>query len=180
MEQSGQDASLRVFFGCRPGVETRERLACLRRAFHRYGRPVPEDNIHLTLVFVGRVTSLDAERLAAMAESVQADSFTLTLDRYGYWPRPRVLWVGASTVPPALFDLQARLSETVRAAGFHTENRAYAPHVTLVRKARRSVARFASEAIPAVDWTIDRFALFQSEATETGVRYPILWEQRLR
>jgi len=180
MEHSGQDAMLRVFFGCRPAPETRRRIAELRRLFHRYGRPVDEANIHLTLVFVGRVSPREAERLAAAAELVHCDSFTLKLDRYGYWPRPRVLWVGAREVPPALLDLQSRLNDVVRGAGFQTEKRPYSPHVTLVRKARRSVARFAAETVAAIEWRVDRFALLQSVATDEGVRYPVLWEQGLR
>jgi len=72
------------------------------------------DDIHMTLVFVGRV---DDERLAALqriAGGFQSPGFDLSLKQLAYWSRPQILCALPATPPKALLQLQASLSERLR------------------------------------------------------------------
>lgn len=72
-------------------------------------RRVSDANLHLTLVFLG---ATNADRLAAYRPGQSADlpvpTLDLYLDRYGYWPQSRILWLGCSRAMPELDDLVAK------------------------------------------------------------------------
>ena len=122
---------------------------------HR-GRLVHPEDFHITLVFLG---DLDADRRVCAEEAadrVRAAPFTLTLDRYGCFPRVRVLWCGASERPLEPLALLHALNGGLLGCGFSPERRPFAPHVTLVRKARPLPARALAAPI---DWPLSAFAL---------------------
>lgn len=168
----------RLFFALWPDGAVREALAGLLNGEPpRTGRRVPETNLHLTLAFVGNV---DAERqvcMAAAAATVAAAPFTLSLDRLGFWPRPRIVWAGATETPDALCDLVARLNTALVACGYQPEQRPYQAHVTLTRKAQAPPRR---RAIPPIVWTADAFCLVESVSEERGSVYRILATWPLR
>ncbi len=152
----------RLFFAIWPDAAALERLRALaaRLAEQCGGRATPAEKIHLTLEFLG---SVDAQRIPALeriAAGVEAPAFGMRLDRTGSFRRARVAWVGSEGQPPGLLELHARLSAGLRGEGFTLDERAFAPHVTLVRGIRRPAARSAVEAI---EWRAEEFALVRSE-----------------
>lgn len=126
------------------------------------------DTIHLTLAFLGDTPARDLDGLQALAAQAGGHRFTLALDRVGGWKRNRILWSGPSHVPQALIALVQRLEGRLRAAGFVLEERAFAPHVTLVRNA--SVAPAEAQVGP-LQWAVDDFVLVASERSAAGARY---------
>jgi RNA 2',3'-cyclic 3'-phosphodiesterase len=84
-------------------------------------------------------------------------------------------------VPKALADLQRALVDGCRAAGFPIEQRAFRPHVTLVRSdVPRSPARppphrahrpDRAPAGPPVAWRVRDFVLVSSEPARGGSIY---------
>lgn len=141
---------MRLFFALEPPPPARAALASLAGALAGPfgGRAVARGNLHLTLVFVGEVdpARLDALRAVGEAARTAAVPFAVTLDRVGRFARAQAGWVAPGIVPTELQALHAALRDGCAAAGFGVEDRAYAPHVTLVRKARqdaRAVPAFA-------------------------------------
>lgn len=132
------------------------------------GRAVSRSNIHLTLLFVGVVTRERATLLEGAARSVSAAPFALTIDRIGYFRHNRIVWAGAAHCPPELVALEARLRGALAPLGVKAEDRAYVPHITLVRKAQRKPARFTPEACV---WRVQDLVLMESVAITGGVRY---------
>ncbi|EHD06653.1 2'-5' RNA ligase, partial [Salmonella enterica subsp. enterica serovar Wandsworth str. A4-580] len=79
------------------------------------GRPVAAANLHLTLAFLGDVSS-DKQRalarlrnwpdeqraLAQLAGRIRQPGFTLHLDDAGQWLRSRVVWLGMRQPPRGL------------------------------------------------------------------------------
>ena len=114
-----------------------------------------------------------AKRIAsdrsAAAGALSASGFDLRFDRLGYWPHNRIVWAGAQEAPEGLLALQAQLESVLRAQGFEFETRPYAPHITLVRRARQRLAR---REIAPVAWRAARFCLMRSAAS----RYTVLEE----
>jgi 2'-5' RNA ligase len=100
-------------------------------------RWVPAKNIHLTLKFLGDVSSTNIDLLTKvlLREVTSHTGFEVTLSGIGAFPslrRPRVIWVGIEA-PPVLLALQKGIdAETVR-LGYPSEDRPFSPHLTLAR-----------------------------------------------
>lgn len=170
---AGMEPRLRLFFALWPDSATSAALHARARALHTEcgGRAMRRDTIHLTLAFLGDTPAREVQRLRALAAQVDGESFALALDHVGSWKRNRVLWTGPSIVPPALAALAQDLEARLRAAGFALEERAFSPHVTLVRNARAAPA----EAPPApLRWSVASFVLVASERSAAGAHYRVI------
>ena len=99
---------------------------------------VPEENIHLTLRFLGDLkrTSIESvkEELRSIASSHR--SFKLSYRDLGTFPRrarPRVIWAGAFEDGEELASLWDDLNERLAEIGFQRPKRRFTPHLTLGR-----------------------------------------------
>ena len=168
---SPAESERRLFLVLWPGDAERRQLA-ERVADVAGRRRVRDANLHLTLVFLG---ATDAARLAAY-DAALADlavpALELTLDRYGYWPRPRILWLGASHTPPELCELVADLHRRLRGCGFTPERRAFQAHITLARKFP-GPAPTRPPAAP-IRWRVGDVALVESQSSPEGSCYRVL------
>ena len=137
-------SSTRLFLALWPDPELQCELAGLQvRAEVRAtgGRIVPNEDLHITLQFLGEV---DFSRRAAMMTWLPEFIFapvTLTLDRIGYWPRSGIVWLGPQNTPHELVEGVQRLSNRLRAFGFSANRRGLKAHITVARNAR-SMKRF--------------------------------------
>lgn len=132
------------------------------------GRRVRAENLHATLVFLGDVTHDQRLCVEAAADGIRGMVFDLRFDRFGYFRRPQVAWLGCTATPPALARLVAALGGGCGACGFPPENRRYEVHLTIARQVRSDPGR---PPIMAIDWPVDRFALVESTSNENGVLY---------
>lgn len=130
------------------------------------------ETLHLTLAFVGDVSTERLEMLKALAASIRLAAFDLLFDRQQCLSRKKIYWVEASLVPPGLRALAAALSERLKAADFRSEERPFAAHVTLLRHTR------CEKMPPAqslhIDWPVQDFVLVESELRPEGARYGII------
>jgi len=100
-------------------------------------RWVPARNIHLTLKFLGEVSSANLEMLTKLLqnETIRHRCFEISIGTLGAFPtlrRPRVIWVGVQA-PNDLVALQHSIEgETVR-LGYIAEERPFSAHLTLAR-----------------------------------------------
>lgn len=122
----------RLFVAFTPPEDVRRAAARLCRDM-RGARPVPLDQMHLTLRFLGDVPDEEAALIAEGLETVRADRFEIRLEGVGSFGRPpRVLWAGVAPKEPVV-----RLHEAVEAAleglAPEPEDRAFSPHFTLAR-----------------------------------------------
>ena len=98
-------------------------------------RWVPRQNVHLTLKFLGDVSSssLDLIVSSLTVEAARHETFDLLVEGCGAFPnvrRPRVLWVGL-TAPPGLGLLHRDLDAATARLGFKSEDRPFSPHLTI-------------------------------------------------
>lgn len=160
----------RLFLALVPPRAVRERLAAAARSLGHAGRPVPTDNIHLTLAFLGPVPAAREAQAVAAAESCAGNAaFELCLERVGHWRRPRVLWCAPLDCPPALVALAASLARALGERGFRLEARPFAAHLTLARKV--SHYRGQNHLPEPVGWPVDTVQLMASETRPQGARY---------
>ncbi len=161
----------RLFFALWPDAELREAFVPLSKLKHECGgRAHPPGNLHITLHFLGGVDAETRDCLEQAAGEVVVPPFELTLDRFGYWPRPRVVWLGSNETPEPLSELVSELSRVVEQCGLQPERRPYHPHLTLLRKAKQAPA----ERAPELQWQVNEFVLAESASTPGGVEYRVL------
>ena len=140
-----------------------------------------EDNLHLTLKFLGdvpvaRIVDVSA---AASAAARASDPFELILGGCGVFPtkgKPSVLWIGIEDPRGGLHKVQQSLEEECAARGFTRDSRAFHPHLTIarIRKPQRmkdlAAAHLASD-FPAQTFTAKELVVFRSELLPQGSRH---------
>lgn len=164
----------RLFYALWPDEATRAHLTHLQEAV--IGRKVSPEHLHLTLAFLGSQAKSLLPMLAALLEKLPGQRFTLHIDRYGYFSKPRVAWVGPSETPAPLHDLQQRLVQTLDKARVSLKAEGqFRPHVTLARDANSLDKPFA----PMIPWRVGKILLVQSIPVRGGVIYSPIVERSL-
>ena len=169
--------SARLFVALDLPAEVRAELAAwCERAAPDGVRRVPEENLHVTLAFLGPRPVEEvaaAGRLLAPLASACAVGPLATAGELWLPPRrPGVLTV-ALAGDDRLGALQSALVERLREAiGFEPERRAFRPHVTVGRIARgaRVTARTLTPA-PALTFDARALTLYRSRTGSGGARY---------
>lgn len=146
-------------------------------------RPVPTSALHLTLKFLGDVSKSQAPEIAAIVRRVasQHAGGTWPLSGLGAFPhvdRPGVVWVGLPAATP-LIALAAQLEQELEPLGFRREERAWRPHVTVLRVKSRPPAELRALLSELADADfgearIDAIELFQSELVAAGAKHTSL------
>ncbi|MGH8473218.1 MAG: RNA 2',3'-cyclic phosphodiesterase [Gammaproteobacteria bacterium] len=158
-----------MFFALWPDQGVRAAIAALVSALPlRGGRPIPPQNVHATLVFLGSITGDTRHALECAVDALCGRPFALVLDAQGWWRRPQVLWVGASTAPPELAQLVAGLNSAAAELGLKTDPRPYQPHVTIARKVNRPTDM---RAFRPIAWQVADFCLVESVTGSGGAVY---------
>ena len=162
----------RVFFAVWPPTGAQQALGDLAERLKSEcgGRALPAGNIHLTLVFLGEVARERLPRVEDFAATVTVPRFEIRLDHTGYWRHNRVVWAGVTRGAAELGALAARLEQALAAGGFRFDKRAYVPHLTLLRNARRAPAAVNMD---PVTWSVTRHVLVESVPLERARQYRV-------
>jgi 2'-5' RNA ligase len=188
-------ARLRTFIAIDLGKTIRDRCLALQETLARGGAEVKwveEENLHLTLLFLGEV---EDRALPALCQVV-ADCcllhkpFTLSVETVGCFPnprRPRVVWVGVGTGRVEVCALHDTLGPPLLALGcYRREERIYTPHITLGRVTKeRSTAALALALARQAQWRggeteVREVRVLSSELTPQGPIYTVLSRAKLR
>ena len=184
---------MRLFLALRPPEVVSGLLSDFATSVaHRFGgRPTRRDTLHMTLVFIGEISS---ERLVSVQEvcrvvcadgGTRQEAFAVTIDQLAFWPHKRMFWAGCSQRPPGLFALVSRLRHCLVEAAVPVDGleQAFVPHVTLVRRVPNvSVCEpacfsdvfraFFPSGLPA--WPCSELALVESRLDSDGATHRVL------
>jgi 2'-5' RNA ligase len=145
-----------------------------------------EEQLHLTLRFVGEVDRPLAEDLAAALAAIHAPAFELRISGVGRFKQRSsgALWAGVEPRAP-LAALAAKIERACLSAGLDPERRAFHPHVTLARwKGRRTreVADFLDRrrGLVSAPFDVESFTLFESHLSRHGAHYEAVADYQLR
>ena len=158
-----------MFFALVPLPSLAQSLGALARDLARRarGRPVPAENVHLTLAFVGAWPHARLPELLDIGAQLGGAPIELRLDTLGGFRRAGVAWIGAAATPP-LTALATSLATRLAALGVALDDRPLAPHVTLVRKCR---GPYPDERVAPFAWKADAVTLLESQTRAEGARY---------
>lgn len=155
-------------------------------------RWVPVRNIHLTLKFLGDVSTsnLDMLKKILRTEASGHTPFTIEVSELGAFPslqRPRVIWVGVQA-PPELSAIQRGIENEMARLGYAREDRPFSPHLTLGRVGRSATpqdVRLISQALKNSNVgrlgssPVDAVHLFSSDLRPEGAVYTCLFTARM-
>jgi len=130
-----------------------------------------DENLHLTLVFLGECDVRQANTVKAVMDDTRFEAFTLSLDKVGRFKRHGgdTWWIGLKA-NKTLSDLQAALTIRLIQKGFMLEDRQYSPHVTIGREIKLPQG-FITPEIPQVSFTIASIELMKSERLNGKLTY---------
>jgi 2'-5' RNA ligase len=173
VSEPSEPSKARVFFALWPDLGVQAQLFQHGRELHRLagGRLTRQESIHLTLVFLGDIGVERVEDVRAAGAGAAFEPFTLSIDDAGCWKHNRVAWVAPRATPEPLLALVAGLEAGLQQTGFRFERRPYAPHITVVRKARCGRIGIA---IAPVEWRVEDFVLVRSQLDSEGSRYTVI------
>jgi 2'-5' RNA ligase len=174
----------RLFVAIRPPVTVRERLHSIMGGVQN-ARWQDDDQLHLTLRFIGEVDRHRAEDVAATLGSVRHPPFSIALSGVGsFVKRGRgALWAGVSP-HDELKILHKKVGQACLRVGIEPDDRAYLPHITLARLGRSAgpvepfIQRWAGLASQAFE--VDSLSLYESSLGSEGAVYSIVERYPLR
>lgn len=174
----------RLFVAVRPPLFIRNRLLGLMGGI-RGARWQDDDQLHLTLRFVGEVDRHTARDVHAALGGVHHPPFEAAISSVGTFDkrgRTDNVWAGLSPQEP-LKILHNKLDQAMARVGLPPEQRAFHPHITLARLNRGAgpVHDFITTNTGATSppFLIDRFGLFDSRLTPDGAVYSEIETYRL-
>jgi len=162
----------RLFFALWPDEGVRERLAAASRLVREAasGRPVPDENLHITLAFLGSIDERAFDCVRTAARGLQAEPFDLVIDRAGWWRRTGILWLAPSRAPAALNRLVKSLWAALEPCGFWPDYRDFHPHLTIARRCRKA----SLPELEPIPWHVPAVTLLESHTGQRGARYTVL------
>ncbi len=146
---------------------------------------VEEENLHLTLAFLGEVPE---EKIPAIVEVLRnlpaLGKIHLTLENWEPFPnkqRSYGIWINVGGQTSKLFGLYKRLIDGLLAKGFVLTKNAlrFSPHVTIGRLKSGGMRSLAEVSLPG-SFMAERISLFESRLTEKGSRYGKLAEFEIK
>lgn len=166
----------RLFIAIRPPEAVRDLLIDRMEALEG-ARWQDEDQLHLTLRYIGECEPRTAEDVMAALKSVSIAPFPLTISGVGHFERkgvPNAIWASVAPSEP-LVTLRSRVQRACRRAGLPVETRKFTPHVTIARLNRSSgppgpwLARNSDLRID--NWQVEAFTLYESHLQDSGSAY---------
>jgi len=184
---------LRLFIAIDIGEEVKRDIASLIDKLRTHDtniKWVKPENIHITIKFLGEVSSdivINIEKAISLVAS-RHSFFVLHARGTGVFPnfaRPRVLWVGINK-DSGLEKIHNDINNELKPLGFEPEDRDFHPHLTIGRvKSPVGLNPLLKDLRGYMDRefgkiTVDKLLLVKSTLKPAGAEYEILYSAPLR
>jgi 2'-5' RNA ligase len=97
---------------------------------------VKSENIHITMRFLGNISSNLIEKISNDLQWIDFNSFSVKLNGLGVFPKinhPRVVWVGITKGSKELFNIFDQIEPILQKLGFSHDFKGFLPHLTIAR-----------------------------------------------
>ena len=168
---------MRLFFALWPDALSKARLADAAAALRleSAARPVPPQNFHLTLAFIGEVAKSQVALLQQIGGAQRASGCTIAIDALEYWTEAQVVVAVAREPPPALALLWMQLRENLAphhaALNLSRRQTPLRAHVTLARKVAQAPVL---QAMSPICWSARSFSLVRSDTSGAHAVYTVV------
>lgn len=179
--------SHRLFVALRPPPQVREALLAVMAGVEG-ARWQTDNQLHLTLAFLGEVDRHGLEAATEALATVTALPLDLALAEFGTFDTSRpgrigTLWIGVEEVrrpgldPGPLSALSQSIRSALRRAGLTPDPRKFGPHITLARfgaagATRETLRPFLTHTpTPRAHWQATDFHLVESTLGREGAHY---------
>jgi len=132
---------IRSFLAFELPPEIRGQIGTVYKELQKIRMPVrwvKEENIHLTMVFLGSVSEDAIDEIKEKVPLVVKRFSTIRTMLNGvgvfpHWRKPRVIWVGLDGEVEKLSNLRDELQAELKVFGLREEKRPFRPHLTIGR-----------------------------------------------
>ena len=187
-ERKPKAPKLRCFIGIKFTLATaidelRKELATLADASDGQLRLVPDDNLHITLKFIGSVEESNLAAIEGVVKQVAARYQAMNLVVNGMGMFKTSAWVGVQA-HSELSEIASALNIACQPLGVLAEDKDYQPHVTLARFNKDSKTAIASllekyENQPWGEIRATTICLYRSDTLPEGAKYTVIDEVKL-
>jgi 2'-5' RNA ligase len=167
---------IRLFVALQLPEAVREQLVALEGGVPG-ARWASEEQMHLTLRFIGEVDGNVANDIDDALAGIRAPAFTLELAGVGEFggKTPRALWAGVRS-NEALLHLQRKVETALQRIVLPPESRKFSAHVTLARMKgapQEKIVQFLTHhaLFASEPFTVADFVLFSSQLSHGGSIY---------
>lgn len=142
---------------------------------------MPQQNLHLTLAFLGSVSQQRLPELVQIGGDCAAalaatEPLAVRFSQLEHWSSRQVLVASAASEFSAAERLATALKAATAAAGFAPDLKSFRAHVTVARKVTRAPLLTL---LRHVEWRCDGFVLMDSRSGSGGPVYSVVGFQTL-
>jgi RNA 2',3'-cyclic 3'-phosphodiesterase len=169
----------RLFIGIDPPDEIKSALLNVQGGISS-ARWQNEDQLHITLRFIGAVDRRAANDIASHLLSINHPRFEIAFQGVGTFDRRGTIHTLYAGVAPTdhLHILHKKIDHLLVQLGLPADTHTYVPHLTLARLNQSSgtLAHFLLDhgALSTPPFLVNDFCLYESQLTRDGARYTII------
>lgn len=133
-----------------------------------------DENLHMTLEFIGETPAKSVPLLLDAIRSVKFTPFTIILDKIGFFTNrnsdlqdPKLYWIGPSR-QKEIRNLQKRLHYGLEEKKMAPENGRFTPHITL---GRQVISQVQPHSIVPIECMASKISLMKSERINGKLTY---------
>ena len=163
---------MRLFIAINLNDEVKEALMDIQdtmRTYGVHGRETPEENMHLTLAFIGDYD--DPDYVKSIVDSIEIRPFDITLKGIGAFGD--LWWAGIDESAP-LQSVARRLRRALSEADIPFDRKKFDPHITFLRKAqirRENPFQFSDVKVRQAEMFVHSISLMRSDFGKRGAVY---------
>lgn len=169
---------MRCFIAINLPKETKKRISKIMKDFQEKGiKKVEEQNLHLTLKFLGEVNEKKIEEIKQILEKINYKKFEVSLKNFGFFPNDnfiKVVWIGIEKGRKEIIELQKKIDFGLKDLSFKPETN-FEPHLTIARikflKNKKEFLKKVSELKFEDNFSVSNFDLMQSFLKPGGPVY---------
>lgn len=177
---------IRVFIAIDLVESIRRDIAGLGRSLPD-SRPVPSEQLHLTLKFIGEVEGSSLLDIKDALQDIIRPAFSICLKGVGTFPPrgiPRILWAGVEP-HENLVNLRNAIERKLVEIDIPRERQKFSPHLTLARLKNCPITRLqeflaGNALLRTAEFPVEHFHLYKSQLTKSGAIHTILQSYPLK
>ncbi len=170
---------IRLFIAIDVPEAVRKEVAGMGRAIANT-RPVPADQLHLTLKFIGEVEGSRSLDIRDALTEIFLPKFSIALKGIGTFPPrgiPRILWVGVEAGEHIL-PLRNSIERTLAVINIPRDKKKYIPHLTIARLKNCSIHHLqqflaGNAFFQTAEFPVESFHLYSSRLTQKGAQHTV-------